>query len=73
MTSPRVRFVFVGEGSSDLGLNSLLEQLCYRCGAVEVEGNAPQLDRLPEPPGKTIQEQVQCGLRLVPDASSLSV
>ena len=44
----KIRFAFIGEGSSDVGLVSPLEKLCVLCGADEVTGVAPDLGRLPK-------------------------
>ncbi len=62
----RIRFALVTEGSSDRGLVPHLEDLCERAGATEVEGTAPDLGRLPDPPGKRVIDQVRAVLALVP-------
>jgi hypothetical protein len=62
-----IRFALVCEGSSDRGLVHHLESLCRRAGAVEVEGIAPDLGRLPQPVGKTVAEQVEAMLGLEPN------
>lgn len=70
---PKVRFVFVGEGSSDTGLVSLLEDLCVRCGADEVAGVAPDLRVLPRPPGNAVSEKARAALSLEPTANLLFI
>jgi len=69
----RIRFALVTEGSSDRGLVAHLEDLCVRAGAVEVEGVAPDLAALPEPPGKKVADQVRAALQLVPGAQLVFV
>lgn len=60
----QVKFLFVSEGSSDRNLLPHLESLCVRAGAAEAMGDAPDLSRLPRPPGKAIEEQAAAALRL---------
>lgn len=62
----RIRFALISEGSSDRGLVNHLEALCRRAGATEVEGNAPDLSRLPNPIGKSVVDQLQAMLKLEP-------
>lgn len=61
----RVRFAFVGEGPSDRGLVRHLETLCVRAGADEALGEAPPLERLPDPPGHAVVDQVKTALRVL--------
>ena len=60
----RIKFVLVCEGKSDRGLVPHLESLCVRAGATEAIGDAPDLARLPVPPGKTVTAQVGAVLKL---------
>jgi hypothetical protein len=59
-----IKFLFVGEGSSDRQLVSHLQTLCVRAGASEAQGDAPDLGRLTTPPGKAIEAQSAAALRL---------
>lgn len=68
-----LRFALVTEGSSDRGILPHLEELCSRAGAGEVEGSAPNLGVLPQPPGKRVAEQVRAALGLVPEARIIFV
>lgn len=54
-----LRFVFLGEGSSDSGLVPHLRTLCVRAGAEEVIGTAPDLSLLPEPPGHDLRKKLR--------------
>lgn len=69
----RIKFVLVCEGSSDRGLVPHLETLCVRAGATEAIGDAPDLARLPVPPGKTVSAQVGAVLRLGAEINLLFV
>lgn len=69
----RIRFVFIGEGSSDTALVPHLEELCILAGAEEATGVAPDLSRLPEPVGKTVEAQLRAVLRLEPEAKVVFV
>lgn len=60
----RIKFLLVCEGSSDRGLVPHLEALCVRAGADEAIGDAPDLGRLPRPPGRAVDEQVRALLKL---------
>ncbi len=62
----RVRFVFIGEGSSDSGLLPKLEELCLRHGATEVAGVWPELGSAPMPPGRDLESQVRAALEREP-------
>jgi hypothetical protein len=62
----RVRFALISEGSSDRGLVGHLEESCRRAGATEVQGDAPDLGRLPVRIGKAVADQVQAILRFEP-------
>ena len=68
-----IRFMFVSEGSTDTELVPHLEALCLDAGASEAEGVAPDLASLPEPPGKTVEGQVQGALDIVGDVDILFV
>ena len=59
-----LRFVFVGEGSSDSSLVPLLELLCVRAGATRASGLVPDLARLRPPPGNTVAAKVAAALRV---------
>jgi hypothetical protein len=65
----RVHFVFIGEGSSDSKLVSHLENLCIELGVDEVTGIAADFARLPNPPGKTLESQLQLARHLEPTAN----
>jgi len=69
----RIKFVLVCEGSSDRGLVPHLETLCVRAGATEAVGEAPDLARLPVPPGKTVSGQVSAVMRLGAEINLLFV
>ena len=69
----RIKFVLVCEGSSDRGLVPHLETLCVRAGATEAMGEAPDLARLPVPPGKTVSGQVSAVMRLGAEINLLFV
>ena len=69
----RIQFVLVCEGSSDRGLVQHLETLCVRAGASEAIGDAPDLGRLPVPPGKTVAEQAGAILKLGAEINLLFV
>jgi hypothetical protein len=69
----RVRFVFVGEGTSDAGLVAHLQELCVQCGASEATGSAPAFWQLPQRPGKKVVLQVNAALALEPTANLVFV
>jgi hypothetical protein len=69
----RIKFVLVCEGGSDRGLVPHLETLCVRAGATEALGDAPDLARLPVPPGKTVAGQVGAVLKLGAEINLLFV
>jgi hypothetical protein len=69
----KIRFVLVGEGSTDSRLVPLLETQCLRCGASEASGIAPELSRLREKVGKDVKAQVGAALLLEPDANMVFV
>lgn len=62
-----IRFIFVGEGSSDAALVKPLEDLCLDVGAIEVVGIAPDLSLLRDAPGRDVGSKVEAALRLEPD------
>jgi hypothetical protein len=68
-----IKFLLVCEGSSDRGLVPHLEALCVRSGALEAMGEAPELERLPRPPGRILEEKVNAALRLAGDVNTLFV
>lgn len=55
----KVRFAFVGEGTSDLALWPHLEELCVQLGAREAIGYAPDLSRLSPPPGIAVADKLE--------------
>lgn len=59
-------FLFVTEGASDLGLAPHLERLCVEAGAPETRAEVPRLDRLPRPPGHSVEQQVRRALEISP-------
>jgi hypothetical protein len=63
-----LRFVFIGEGSSDNALVEPLEELCLRCGAEEVTGVAPDLRRFSSLNSHRVEDKVQAVLDLEPQA-----
>lgn len=63
---PSVRFLFIGEGSSDNALTDHLERCCILAGADEASSVAPDLSRLPEPVGHTVTAKLRAALRLEP-------
>ncbi len=69
----KVRFIFVGEGGTDLRLVPLIRVLCILCGADEVSGIAPDFRRLPFKPEKTVASQVGAALTLEPGADFVFV
>ncbi len=70
----QVFFVFVGEGPSDAGLVSHLEELCILCGADEAAGVAPDLRSLPRAKtGKKVADQLSAALELEPNADVIFV
>lgn len=62
-----IRFLFIGEGSSDSELAGHLERCCVLAGADEASGVAPELSRLPEQVGHTVAAKLEAALRLEPD------
>lgn len=62
-----VRFLFIGEGSSDNELVGHLERCCILAGADEASGVAPDLSRLPEPVGHTVAAKLKAALQLEPE------
>ncbi|AUX35771.1 MULTISPECIES: DUF4276 family protein [Sorangium] len=66
-----IKFLLVCEGTSDRGLVPHLEALCVRAGADEAAGDAPDLGRLPQPPGKRIEEQARTALKLAGNVNLL--
>lgn len=54
----KVRFLLISEGSSERPLVEHLQVLCVRAGAEEASGNAPDLSRLPSPPGRRLDEKI---------------
>jgi len=64
-----IRFVLITEGQSDDGLIRHLENLCLEAGADEVLGIAPDLSRLPNPPGRTLEAKILAVLQYEPNAN----
>lgn len=58
----RVRFLFLGEGSSDSALVSHLERCLILAGAREAGGEAPDLGRLRDPPGHRVADKLRAAL-----------
>lgn len=65
--SRAVRFVFVGEGSTDAGLIPHLERLCIAAGAKEASGVAPDYERLPRV-GHSVVSKLAAAIALEPTA-----
>lgn len=63
----KLDFLFICEGSSDLGLKDILEQLCIKHGATEAMCVAPDLSILPYNVGKTVTAQINAALELEPN------
>lgn len=61
-----LRFLFVGEGSSDHALVEPLQELCLRLGASEVQGVAPDLRRL-QSESLRVADKLETALQLEPD------
>lgn len=61
-----VRFLFVGEGSSDNALTDHLERCCILAGADEASSVAPDLSRLPKHIGHTVTAKLRAALQLEP-------
>ncbi len=68
-----VRGLLVGEGKTDRALAPVLEQLCILAGADEAIVDAPDLGKLPNPPGKKIQSQCERAVQLFSHANLLFV
>jgi len=66
-----IRFILISEGKSDDGLVRHLENLCLEAGADEVFGSAPDLSRLPYPPGHSLQAKIPAVLQYEPTANLL--
>jgi hypothetical protein len=62
----RVRFLLIGEGTSDLALVGHLERCFILAGAREAGGEAPDLARLLRPPGHGVSEKLRAVLELDP-------
>jgi len=71
----KVYFIFIGEGSSDNGLISHLENLCLFCGASEAAGVPLEYTLIPERllEDKTVKSKVECALALEPNANLIFV
>lgn len=67
----RISFVFVGEGSSDDGLITHLENLCIELGADEATGSPVDFQRLPGKSNRprTVEEKLKAVLQLAPSAN----
>ena len=64
-----LRYLFIAEGTSDLGLGPALAELCVRAGANEVQDVTPDLGLLPRPPGKGLFAQLRACLAAEPSAN----
>jgi len=71
----KVYFIFIGEGSSDNGLKSHLENLCLLCGASEAAGVLLDYAQIPkrELKDRTVKSKVECALALEPNANLIFV
>jgi len=69
----RVKFLLVCEGSSDRGLVPHLEALCVRAGASEAMGDAPDLGRLHNSPGRAVESKAQAVLQYAGDVNLLFI
>lgn len=69
----KLRFIFVGEGSSDAALVNALEELCMTCEVEEVSGSAPDLSRIPGLRSHKVTDKIEAVLHLEPDADLLFV
>lgn len=58
----RVRFLLLGEGQSDLQLVGPLERCLILAGAVEADGEAPDLAQLEPPPGHRVVDKLRAVL-----------
>ena len=70
---PSVRFLFIGEGSTDDELVVHLERCCVLAGAEEASGVAPDLSRLLPPIALTVAAKLEAALRLEPDVDFVFV
>ncbi len=67
-----LRFLFVGEGSSDTALVRPLEDLCLDLGVSEVQGIAPDIRQSPES-GLTVASKLRSAIYLEPDVDLIFV
>lgn len=66
-----VNFLLICEGTSDRGLVPHLADLCVRAGAAVAMGDAPDLGRLPHPPGKAIEKQARVAIEFAGNVNLL--
>jgi len=67
-----IRFLLIGEGSSDTALKFPLEDLCLRCGADEASGVAPDLRRY-ETSSLEVEDKIRSALQLEPEVDVIFV
>lgn len=68
-----VRFLFIGEGTTDDELVVHLERCCVLAGADEAGGVAPDFSRLPHPTGRTVAAKLRSALQLEPNVDVVFV
>lgn len=68
-----VRFVLLSEGSSERPLIGPLQNLFVTLGAASAEGSAPDLGRLPRPPGRTVGEEARFVVEHLPEVNVVVV
>jgi hypothetical protein len=68
-----IRFVFIGEGTSDESLIPHLRELCFLCGADDAENIEIERNQLQKKVGHTILEKVRAVLQLAPNANLLFI
>ena len=68
-----VRFLFIGEGTTDDELVGHLERCCVLAGADEANGVAPDFSRLPHHIGRTVAAKLEAALTLEPNVDFVFV
>ncbi|MDG9925968.1 MULTISPECIES: hypothetical protein [unclassified Pseudomonas] len=69
----KINFILTGEGSSDLRLVEHIENILIQNGFDEASGEAPDLGRLVNPPGRTVREKLIAILQYYPDIDAIFV
>ncbi|NWB51262.1 MULTISPECIES: hypothetical protein [Pseudomonas] len=69
----KVRFILVGEGSSDLRLVEHIENLLIQEGFSEVSGETPDLGMFKTPVGRSVREKLVAILKYYPHADLIFV